>query len=52
MVNDPNWVYDLQSLCANPDTQVACDNASTYKGEQMSVKSLEHFDQIAISDRF
>ena len=44
VVNDPNWAYDVQTLCSNPDTQVACDNASTYAGEQMSVKSLELFD--------
>ena len=53
VVNDPNWQYDVQSICSDPDNAIACENAKSYPaGEQMTTKSLELFDQIAITGRF
>ena len=50
--NDPNWQYDLDSLCQTPGFEAACQEGQKYRGQQESTRSMELFHQIAISGRF
>ena len=53
VVNDPNWSYDVESLCRDPnpatavnENEVACAHAQSFpaNGEQMTTKSLELYE--------
>lgn len=52
VINDPNWVYDLQALCDDHSSAEACAAGRQYSGTQASVKSLERYEQMAISGRY
>lgn len=52
-VNGANWAETIDHICDHKDeNEQACTVGSTYSGEQMSIKSLEYYEQIAIADQF
>ena len=52
VVNDANWQKDLIEICSHGGQWNACKMASLHYGEPVSVKNMEHMEQISITKRF
>ena len=59
VLRQPYWPYDVRNICEPPagdlmadNRTIACAFAKSLEGEPCAVKQFEHFNQVAITQRF